>query len=82
MSDNKDPVNIKANLDAVEVLEQALERAKKGEIAAVAVTWVTKENSIDGEFSKGDNQIMMWAAMMHCTQEFYEGVVLGEMYGP
>ena len=43
------------NLDVVHVLEEALEHAKKGELAAIAVAWVFADRVTTGSrFSKSE----------------------------
>jgi hypothetical protein len=63
--------SVAVNKDAIDVLEKALERVKKGEIASVAVSWVTTDQSIGGDTSEGPNQIMLYASLQHSTNCFY-----------
>ena len=73
-------VSIKAtaNQSAVEVLEDALEMAKSGHITAVAVSCITKDNSISGEYSNGPNQLMLWASLEHAAKSFYLNHIFNE----
>lgn len=66
-------VEIKAhpNQDAIDVLEEALVRARSGDIVSVGISWVTKEKSICGDVSAGPNQILMFAALEHNARSFY-----------
>lgn len=67
-----------SNSDAVDVLEEMIERVKSGEVTAVAISCTTNNNSISGIVSSGANVIMIWAAMEHNARQFYENVVLGD----
>lgn len=64
------------NQNAVEALEEALEKAKTGEVIGVSITWLDKEKSMGGIYSAGENNIMMWAAMEHTCREFYKLFVI------
>jgi hypothetical protein len=66
------------NKDAIEVLEEALERAKNGDIVDVAISFVTTGGGISGDCSGGSNQIMMWAALEHHCKSFYKNVICEE----
>ncbi len=59
------------NNDAIELLEQTIEKIKSGEISSVSVSWVTSTGSIAGQVSNGCNQILMWASMEHAAKQFY-----------
>jgi len=69
------PIKKKPNLDAIEMLEDVISRIKSGEIAAVSVSWVTKDNAISGDVSNGENNLMMWASMEHSARSFYDDVI-------
>lgn len=66
----------KPNASCVEVLEDALEMAKRGEIRGCAVSWITERNGIAGDWSGGNNQLTLWAAMCHIEREFHSRVIL------
>ena len=72
------PMKEKPNSDAIEVLENMIERVKSGEIKAVAISCITKDNGITGEISAGDNDILLWAAIEHSARSFYKDVVIGQ----
>ena len=67
-----------ANADAIDLLNEMIERVKDGEISAVSVSWVTSDNTIGGDTSSGDHQIMMWAALEHNARTFYTNHVIGD----
>ena len=69
------PMKEKPNTDAVEVLENMIERVKSGEIKAIAISCVTKDGGITGETSSGDNDFLLWAALMHSTNLFYDSIL-------
>ena len=69
------PIKIQTNHDAIEMLEHAIERVKSGEIISVGVSWVTSDQAIAGDISKGGNNIMMWAALEHVARSFYADVI-------
>jgi len=69
------PIKKESNSDAIAMLEDAIERVKSGEITACAISWVTESNSIGGDISCGDNQILMWASIAHSANSFYNGNV-------
>ena len=69
------PLKIKPNQDAIQVLESILEKAKVGEIAAVSIAYVNKDNSIGGNTSSGDNNFAMWASLEHLARTFYNDLV-------
>ena len=72
-------VSIKSeNADAIDLLNEMIERVKDGEIAAVSISWVASDKTIGGEFSSGDDHIMMWAALEHCARAFYTQHVSGD----
>jgi len=64
------PLRPGLNGDAVEMLELALERAKSGELKSVAISWVTSENSIGGDISEGDHNLIMFAALSNTLEYF------------
>jgi len=64
------------NDEAVDVLETALKRVKEGEIQSIALSWV-EGKSIGGDYSAGENNIMLWAAIEHTARCFYEENVIG-----
>lgn len=67
-----------ANKDAINVLEEAIEMIKKGELSQVAVSWVTSDHAIGGNLSSGGNNILMWASLEHGARECYKDIVLKE----
>ena len=66
------------NADAIDLLNGMIKRVKDGEISAVSISWVASDKTIGGEFSRGDDQIMMWAALEHCARAFYTQYVSGD----
>ena len=64
------------NKDAIEMLEDMIERVKDGEITTVGLAYTTKSNSIGGDVSKGDNNFLMWASLEHLARTFYVDIVL------
>ena len=66
------------NKDAAEVLEEALERVRAGELTTVSVSWVTADGAIGGSNSSGGNTFTTWAAMEHNARSFYANVVCEE----
>lgn len=62
------------NKDAVEVLENALERVKSGDIKAVSISWVTKNGNVCGDISSGENQLLMLVSMENTLWSFKEKV--------
>jgi len=62
--------NPNANRDAVEVLEAALKRVKSGDIKSVSVSWITKNDTVCGDISSGDNQLLMLASMENTLWSF------------
>ncbi len=72
------PINIHSNAHAIKILESALEKVKCGEITSVAVSWVTKDEAIGGDVSKGQNQILMWASLEHTARSFYNDNVVNK----
>lgn len=62
------------NKDAIELLEETIERIKSGEIESVAISWTTK-NGMDNASSAGPNQILLWASIYHHSICFYEDVI-------
>ena len=68
---NDSVTNIHSNAQAIKILESALEKVKQGELTSVAVSWVTKDEAIGGDISKGKNQILMWASLEHTARSFY-----------
>ncbi len=69
------PIKIKPNADAIDMLNEVIERIKSGEISAVSVSWVTKNGAISGDVSNGENNLMMWASMEHSARSFYNDVI-------
>ncbi len=72
------PIKIKPNTDAIDMLNEVIERIKSGEISAVSVSWVTKNGEISGDVSNGENNLMMWASMEHSARSFYNDVINGD----
>lgn len=60
------------NKEAIEILEEALKRVKKGELTAVSLSWVTKDGRICGEISLGKNQLLMLASIENTLWHFKE----------
>lgn len=65
------PLEKQENKDAVDLLEETIERVKSGEIRAVTVVWVTN-TGIGGDTSSGENQILMYAALEHQAKVFHQ----------
>lgn len=65
----------KVNENAVKVLESALKRVNEGEIASIAISWVTAKGGIGGDGSSGGEGITMWASMIHNERSFYNDVI-------
>jgi len=63
------------NKDAIEMLEEVIEKVKSKNITAVGVSWVTSRGSIGGDMSSGDNNIMMWASLQHNANSFYNDII-------
>lgn len=55
---------------AIDDLEQALGRAKSGEIQAVCISWVKKDGSIGGSISLGKQNFCMIASLRHIARTF------------
>ena len=72
------PCKAKINTDAIKLLEDTLEKVKSGELVSVGVAWVTKDGSISGDVSKGNNGILMWASLEHNAKRFYTDVLLSD----
>lgn len=66
------------NKDAIEILEEALRRVKKGELTAVSLSWVTKDGRICGEISSGKNQLLMLTSIENTLWHFKEETFRGE----
>jgi len=62
----------KINKDAIEVLEEALNTVKSGEMVSVAVVGVLKNGGIYWDIGSGNNAFTMWAALMHTANEYYK----------
>lgn len=62
--------NPNENKDAVEVLEEALKCVKSGDIKSVSISWVTKNDTVCGDISSGDNQLLMLASMENTLWSF------------
>ncbi len=65
------PISKDPNEDAIEMLEKAIKRVKSGELDSVALAWVTSDNGIGGDISRGTNTIMMFASLEHSARSFY-----------
>ena len=63
------------NKDAIEVLEEALVKARAGELMAVGVSWVTSDGGIGGNNSSGGDVFLTWASLEHNARSFYNNVV-------
>lgn len=66
------------NSDAIQMLTDAIERVKSGEIKSIGLSWVTKDGSIGGDISQGDSNLLMWSALNHSEREFYYNQVVGK----
>lgn len=66
------------NNDAIDVLKKALERVESGELKAVALSWVDKDDGIGGDVSSSNNAFIMWASLEHSARQFYNNVIVGE----
>ena len=64
------------NEGAIDVLEKALKRVKRGEIKSIALSWIEGEKSICGDYSGGNDNILLWAAIEHTARSFYEENVI------
>lgn len=64
------PIKESKNSSAVEVLEVALKEVKAGNIQAVSICWVGKDNSIGGDISRGDSNFCMLASMENSLRHF------------
>lgn len=73
-------VNIepRVNMNAIEILEEAIKSLKAGEIAQISVSWVDKDGACSGDTSEGDRPMLMWASMHHVAQSFYNDVITGD----
>lgn len=65
------------NNDALEVLEEMMKMVKSGECTAVTVCWVTKDGSIGGDLSKGDNNFAMLASIEN-THRHFKQLIFGD----
>ena len=65
------PIGKSENKNAIQFLEETIDKVRAGTITAVAISWVESDNSIGGDVSNGGNQILMWAAMEHAAKSFY-----------
>lgn len=59
------------NKEAIEILEDALEKVKSGEYSSIHVAWVTKDTGIGGTFSSGTN-FLMWASIENAARSYYK----------
>lgn len=66
------------NKDAIELMEEALEMVKSGEITSIALSWVTKDGGIGGDFSAGNDPILQWSSLRHCEMSFYKDIIIQE----
>lgn len=73
------PISKAPNNDAIDMLERTIERVKSGEIESVALSWVTENNTIGGVISKGDSNILMFAAIEHTARSFYNDYLSAPM---
>lgn len=64
------PLKPRTNSDAVEVLEEIMERVKAGEIKAVSIAYVTSDHGVSGDISSGDDNLMMLAAIENLLWHF------------
>jgi len=71
------PSEIRPNQDAVEMLEGIIERVKAGDISCVGLAYTTKEGSVGGDISEGNDNFLMWASLEHLAREFYAKTILG-----
>jgi hypothetical protein len=71
------PLKKQPNKDAVEMLENVIERVRSGEVTAVGLAYTTKGGSIGGDVSEGDDNFLMWASIEHLARTFYKDIVLG-----
>lgn len=62
------------SLCALETLDSIKSRVESGEILAVGVAYITVD-SIGGDVSSGPDQVRLWAALQHVTNEHYENGV-------
>ena len=68
----------KANIDAIEILEDALKDVKSGEIESIAISWVNKDGAIGGDRSSTNNKIILWASLEHHARSYYQEIVEDE----
>lgn len=68
------------NADAIEMLEDALQKAKAGEIVAVSVAWVTPGSTIGSEYSSTQSAFLLWASLEHATKSYYADVITDNNY--
>ena len=59
------------NTDALELIESMIPRIKSGEITAIGISWVDKDDSIGGNTSSGKQNITMFASLEHLSRQFY-----------
>lgn len=66
-----------ANHDALKLIKSVIAEINSGEIVSLGVSWVTKDGSIGGDVSRGNNNISMWASLEHSARSFYEDIIKG-----
>ena len=70
------PIETKPNQDAINLLEETLEKTRNGEFTAISISWVLKDNSIGGCVSKGKDNMLLWASLEHMARSFYTNIIL------
>jgi len=78
MTANIVDIKKKVNGDAESMCKEVLEAIQRGDIRQICFSYVTKDGGISGDFSAGDNAVLMWAALSHCEREFYREFLLEE----
>ena len=71
-------IDAPVNQEAIDMLEHALEGVRCGEITAIGLAWVTKDESVDGCVSRGRHLMLMWGSLQHVAISFYNDVVMGD----
>jgi hypothetical protein len=65
----------KTNHSAIDVLKEYLEKVESGEIVSIGIVCVDKFGSIGGEVSYANNKILMWAALEHMANWYYDDAI-------
>lgn len=72
-----EPASAAGNDDLVRQLEEALERAKSGQITAMGMAYVNADGTIATRWSGGDQGVPMMAAVSMLQHEFLAGFAQG-----